>query len=93
MRTSFDLDDLRTLLRSCAGEPESIDLASDIADLTFEELGYDSIALLETAARVEQDLGVTVEDNVVAEDITTPRDFVAYVSTRLGQRPVGTRVS
>ena len=40
--TVFTLDDLRRILRACAGEEDSVDLDADIHDATFGELGYDS---------------------------------------------------
>ena len=48
------LDDLRTLLIACAGADEGSDLSGDILDTPFEDLGYDSLALMETAARIEK---------------------------------------
>ncbi|WP_410604782.1 acyl carrier protein [Amycolatopsis sp. lyj-90] len=78
MTTTFDMDDLRSLLRSCAGEPESVDLDSDIATTTFEELGYDSIAIIELAACVKQNFGVAVSDTA-AVNTNTSQDFVDHV--------------
>ncbi|MFD0468421.1 acyl carrier protein [Nonomuraea thailandensis] len=51
------LDDLRHLMRISAGEDESIDLEGDIIDLGFRDLGYDSLAVLELASRLERDWG------------------------------------
>lgn len=87
MTASFDLDNLRTILRSCAGEPESTDLSADIAATAFADLGYDSIALMETAACVERDFGIPMDDEAVVE-LATPQDFVDFVAARLGQRVV-----
>ena len=57
---AFTLDDLRRILRACAGEAESIDLDGDIVDIPFDELGYDSLALLELASRVEREYGAAI---------------------------------
>jgi minimal PKS acyl carrier protein len=76
----FTLDDLRTIMRACAGEAESIDLDSDIRDMSFEELGYDSIALLETASRIERSTGIAIAD----DELTvrgTPRTLVELVNS------------
>lgn len=76
----FTLDDLRSIMRSCAGEAESIDLDSDILDISFEELGYDSIALLETASRIERSTGVAIADDELTVS-GTPRVLVEFVNS------------
>ncbi|REE96242.1 acyl carrier protein [Thermomonospora umbrina] len=59
------IDDLRRVLVECAG----IELDADFSDRTFEELGYDSLALMETAARIKQDYGIDLpDDDVVAAE-------------------------
>lgn len=65
------LDDLRRILVECAGEDDSSAVAGDIADVSFEELGYDSLALMETTARIEQRFGVRLPDDEVL-GLTTP---------------------
>ncbi|MGW4245268.1 acyl carrier protein [Nocardia sp. NPDC004722] len=76
---TFTLDDLTRILEEGSGAPEGVDLASGILDRTFEDLGYDSLAMLETASRVEREFGVTLEDSTVV-DATTPRAFLAAVN-------------
>jgi minimal PKS acyl carrier protein len=76
----FTLDDLRAIMRACAGEAESTDLDSDILDTSFDELGYDSIALLETASRIERSTGVTITDDELTVS-GTPRDLVEFVNS------------
>jgi act minimal PKS acyl carrier protein len=76
----FTLDDLRTIMRACAGEAESIDLEDDILDVSFEELGYDSIALLETAGRIERSTGIAIADNELTV-FGTPRSLVELVNS------------
>jgi minimal PKS acyl carrier protein len=75
---SFNLDDLRKIMRACAGVAESVDLDSDIGDIAFEDLGYDSLAMLETAARLQNELGIIIPDDQ-AEKLATPRSLVEYV--------------
>lgn len=79
---SFTLDDLKEVMRACAGVTESVDLDSDIADVTFEDLGYDSLAVLEMAAKLQNHLGVVIPDDV-AEQLPTPRALAEYVNIRL----------
>ncbi|MEV0063723.1 acyl carrier protein [Nocardia sp. NPDC058379] len=76
---TFTLDDLTRILLEGSGEPENVDLDTGILDLTFDDLGYDSLAMLETASRVEREFGVTLDDSTVIE-ATTPRAFLAAVN-------------
>ncbi|CAO5192474.1 Oxytetracycline polyketide synthase acyl carrier protein [Frankia sp. AiPs1] len=78
------IDDLTHLLRSAAGEEEGVDLDGDILDTEFATLGYDSLALLETASRLGVEYGVTLTDDDL-EVITTPRALLDRVNTRLGR--------
>jgi act minimal PKS acyl carrier protein len=72
------IDDLRTILVACAGESEGV-LDGDIRDRDFDELGYDSLALMETAARIRSDFGVTIPDERIAE-LRTPGEILDLVN-------------
>ncbi|MFD7817156.1 acyl carrier protein [Streptomyces sp. NPDC059785] len=74
------LDDLRGTLIACAGEEESAALNGDILDMTFEDLGYDSLALMESASKIERDYGVALPEEAVA-DADTPRALLALVNS------------
>lgn len=67
------------LLTSAAGVPEGVDLEADVLDVPFEELGYDSLALLETSSLIERGYGVKLDESVVT-DATTPRLLLAAVN-------------
>jgi act minimal PKS acyl carrier protein len=71
-RAEFTLDDLKRILREGAGADENVDLDDEILDTEFAELGYDSLALLETAARIRREYGITLEDDVIIA-ARTPR--------------------
>jgi act minimal PKS acyl carrier protein len=73
------IDDLKRILRTCAGETEGIDLDGDILDLEFEALGYDSLALLETAAQLTQEYGVELDDDATVS-ARTPRELLKLVN-------------
>jgi act minimal PKS acyl carrier protein len=73
------LQELRDILLECAGAEEGVDLSGDIADRDFDDLGYDSLALLEMAAKVEQTRGVKIPDDAVA-DLRTPRAVLDLVN-------------
>lgn len=78
--TQLTLDDLRKLMREAAGDAGYLD--GDILDVGFNELGYDSLALLEAAARVERQYRVKIGDDAVA-NIVSPRDFLELVNMQL----------
>lgn len=79
--TKINLDDVRRLLRECAGVDESVDLESDIGNQEFVDLGYDSLAVLEVTARIEQEFGVKIPEDDVP-DIRTPASLVDHVNHR-----------
>jgi act minimal PKS acyl carrier protein len=72
-------DDLRDVLSDCAGESEQGPLTADQIDLAFEELGYDSLALLETAARIDSRYGVKITDEQILE-LRTLRELLEVVN-------------
>jgi len=78
--TQFTLDDLCRIL--CEGAGDSGALDGDITDVTFTDLGYDSLALLELSSRVEREYGVSIPDGA-ALAMRTPAAALAYVNERL----------
>ena len=82
MQDEITVQDLREILAECAGADESTGIAGDIIDTPFVELGYDSLALIETAARIKQRFGVAIGDEEVAE-LETPRAMLGAVNSVL----------
>ncbi|CAD5931321.1 acyl carrier protein [Streptomyces cyaneofuscatus] len=78
----FTIDDLKRILFEGAGADESAALGGDILDTDFENLGYDSLALLETGGRIEREYGITLDDEVL-NDNRTPRALVEAVNDNL----------
>jgi minimal PKS acyl carrier protein len=78
----FTIDDLKRIMRESAGEDDSGTLDGDVLDSSFEELGYDSLALMETTSRIERALSVTLPEEDMA-DVSTPRDLLAFVNGQL----------
>ncbi|MEU1821016.1 MULTISPECIES: acyl carrier protein [Streptomyces] len=78
----FTIDELIRIMRECAGEDEAGDLTPDVADQDFDLLGYDSLALMATASRVEREHGLRLPEEEMAE-IRTPAAFVALVNEEL----------
>jgi act minimal PKS acyl carrier protein len=76
------INQLRTILVQSAGEAEGYDLDGDIEDIEFEDLGYDSICLLEAAGRIERDCGVKLDDDLIVS-ARTPRALLAVVNEQL----------
>ncbi|MFK0258734.1 acyl carrier protein [Streptomyces sp. NPDC090445] len=68
------LDDLRRILSESAGSDEG-QLDGDILDTGFAELGYDSLALIETVSVVQRDYGVEIPDK-----LATPRELLDAVN-------------
>lgn len=81
----FTLDDLRQVLRTAAGEDESINLDDGILDQEFGELGYDSLAILETASHIERGFGVRLPEDEVGKQ-QTPREFIDFVNSVLREK-------
>ncbi len=77
-------EELTGLLRECAGEDEGVDLNGDVLDVPFAELGYDSLAVLQTTGRIERDYGIVLADDTVAE-AQTPRLLLEFINESLAQ--------
>ncbi|HUY52417.1 MAG TPA: acyl carrier protein [Streptosporangiaceae bacterium] len=76
------LRELQDIMRQCAGEDESAQPLEQVADQAFDELGYDSLALLETQTRIKLDYGVELSENELTQGMT-PRQLVDMVNTLL----------
>jgi act minimal PKS acyl carrier protein len=78
----FTLDNLKRILREGAGTAENVDLDGDIVGVPFDQLGYDSLALLETIGRIEREYGIRMDDSAVT-DAGTPGRLVDLVNTHI----------
>jgi act minimal PKS acyl carrier protein len=79
--SQLTMEQLKDLLRTSAGEAEATSLGQDISQTSFNELGYDSLALIETAALIKRSFGVDVTDDIV--EIETPSALVDFVNAKL----------
>jgi acyl carrier protein len=75
------LEEFKQALLEAAGQGE-VDLGGDILDVEFQELGYDSIALLETSGRLERRFGVSFDDDTIAS-ARTPRALLGLINEQL----------
>ncbi|WP_369033865.1 MULTISPECIES: acyl carrier protein [Streptomyces] len=78
----FNIDDLKRILLEGAGEPEGPGVEATTVDLEFQELGYDSLAVLETCTRIEREFGVSLDEEVLGQ-ARTPRVLVDVVNRHL----------
>jgi act minimal PKS acyl carrier protein len=73
--SELGIEELFQALIESAGESETEVAPADSLDVPFADIGYDSLALMETAAKITQRTGVRVDDEqlFVAE---TPRQLL-----------------
>jgi act minimal PKS acyl carrier protein len=76
------VEELKKIMRQCAGDDGGSAMDGDITDIGFDELGYDSLALLETAGYVQRAYGVTFAGDGLAE-VNTPGEFVRSINALL----------
>ena len=83
---TFALEDLKRILLEGAGADEGVDLDADILDTRLDDLGYESLALLETGSRIEREYGISLDESALI-DAPTPRVLIDLVNARLSIRP------
>jgi act minimal PKS acyl carrier protein len=76
------IDDLRRVLTACAGETDNTSLDENTLDWYFDDLGYDSLAQMEMAARIAKEYGVHIPDEHITE-LRTPRQLLNFVNSAL----------
>ncbi len=82
-QTQFGFEDLKRILVDRVGLPE--DAVKDDPDLTFDEMGLDSLAFVEIQLSMEQEYGFTISDED-AEQIHSVGEAIAYVNRRLAEQ-------
>lgn len=78
-QTTLAPEDLRQILQQSAGVSDGIDIDGDIFDTDFQDLGYDSIAIMEVVARITSEYGLAVDDGA-AMAAKTPRGLLELVN-------------
>ncbi|CAO5245942.1 acyl carrier protein [Frankia sp. AgKG'84/4] len=81
MAKMMTIDELRAILVDCAGGDDAV-LPGDISAVPFDELGYDSLALIETAARLRLDHDVLIPDEEIAE-VRTAGELLGKINDRI----------
>ncbi|GAB3744518.1 acyl carrier protein [Amycolatopsis oliviviridis] len=80
MTKAMSLDNLGAILAECSGE-DTIRLEG-AARTPFDDLGYDSLALIETAAQLKLAYGVVIRDEQILE-VTTPEELLELINRQL----------
>lgn len=76
------LRELADIMMQAAGGDESAEQLERVADQPFDELGYDSLALLETQARIKRDYGVGLSEDDL-DQVKTPQQLLDVVNALL----------
>ncbi len=76
---TITIENLKQILRTCAGVDEEASLEGDISDTDFTDLGYDSLAVLEVSSHIQREYGVKLDDDTVTS-AATPRALLAAVN-------------
>jgi act minimal PKS acyl carrier protein len=84
IHTQLTVEELGAVLAECAGADDGVDFTEQVKDVPFDELGYDSLALLEAAARIGRSYGVRLDDDQVIA-LTTPRAVLDLVNDALAE--------
>jgi acyl carrier protein len=80
----MDSSTLRGKVRQIVGEMSPLGAReADSGDRLVEELGYDSLAVIELSLRIEQDFELTALTSGGTPDITTVKDIEDFVEERV----------
>jgi act minimal PKS acyl carrier protein len=77
--SGFELRELRQIMRSVAGAEQGVSFDGEIGEVSFDDLGYDSLAVLEVMSEVQRRHGIEVPEEVIF-DLRTPQQAVDYVN-------------
>lgn len=80
----FSLQELKEIMRTAAGVADDVDLDSDIADIEFNALGYDSLAVLELVSQVERRYRVSIPEDAIPE-MPTPGRAVQFINGQIAR--------
>ncbi|MFD7528596.1 MULTISPECIES: acyl carrier protein [unclassified Streptomyces] len=76
------IDQLKDFLHKAIGEDESVDLDGDVLDTSFADLGFDSLAVIDTTSKVERHFSIKLPENEAGE-ARTPRALLDLVNREL----------
>lgn len=64
------LDEFIGLVEAHAGEPDEGNLDDSVIDVLFEQLGYDSVRLLEVLSQIKNRYGLDLSEEILSETRT-----------------------
>lgn len=79
--SQLTIESLKDILNEAAGE-DDVQLGDESLDTPFLDLGFDSLAMLETVSLIKRKFGVGIADDEVA-NLETPRDLLTKVNAEL----------
>ena len=68
--STITFDDLTRIITVSAGVDDGTQLTPDTMNVALCDLGYDSLALLETVSRIEREYGVALDESAASADLT-----------------------
>jgi act minimal PKS acyl carrier protein len=80
---TFTVAELRRILLEGAGDDGGI--TEESLDVPFEEIGFESLQLLEATVLIQASCGVDLDDSVLTT-VYTPRELIDTVNSRLVSR-------
>jgi len=83
MGKRFTTEDLERILHEGTGANDTTRLGEATLDAHFDDLGYDSLALLETASRIQREFGIQLEESTLVVSLT-PGELINQVNERIG---------
>ncbi|GGO97274.1 phosphopantetheine-binding protein [Wenjunlia tyrosinilytica] len=86
MNAAITLTELFGVMRRCTGGEHAVELTEDSADISYADLGYDSLALLEIGSQLELRYDMSMAQDAIPRD-GTPRQTLDHVN-RLRQAAV-----
>ncbi|MDP4503525.1 MULTISPECIES: acyl carrier protein [unclassified Nonomuraea] len=75
----FTLAEFIELMETHAGEPDEGRLDDTVIDVLFEQLGYDSVALLEVLSQIKHQYGIDLAEEILG-DVKTPRQALDKIN-------------
>ncbi|MEU0627570.1 MULTISPECIES: acyl carrier protein [unclassified Streptomyces] len=85
MTQHVTMNDLRRALVEGSGVDEGVDLERDLGTRAFTDLGYDSLAVLETGLRLGRENDIEIDDSVLT-DLETPQQLLDAINHALQRR-------
>jgi act minimal PKS acyl carrier protein len=80
--SQFTMDDLRKTIDSCLGSNSTEPLTDANVDTKLDDLGYDSLSIIEFITKLQDDLHISITDEEI-DDLHTPRAVIDFINRQL----------